>query len=54
MLGSLYMGGVGIDGSCPLSMVLTLEGNRIGSLGLIADGLNQYNDEHARLVLQMV
>jgi transcriptional regulator with GAF, ATPase, and Fis domain len=34
-----------------MSMALKLEGNWIGDLGLIADGLNQYNDEHARLLL---
>jgi transcriptional regulator with GAF, ATPase, and Fis domain len=33
-----------------MSMALKLEGNRIGSLGLVADGLNQYDDEHARLL----
>jgi hydrogenase-4 transcriptional activator len=32
-------------------MALKLEGNRIGDLGLMADGLNQYTDEHARLLL---
>jgi transcriptional regulator with GAF, ATPase, and Fis domain len=31
-------------------MVLNLEGNRVGEVGLIADGLNQYTDEHARLL----
>jgi transcriptional regulator with GAF, ATPase, and Fis domain len=31
-------------------MALRLEGNSIGELGLLADGLNQYNDEHARLL----
>ncbi len=31
-------------------MALKLEGNRIGSLGLVADGLNQYTEEHARLL----
>ena len=31
-------------------MVLNLEGNWIGEVGLIADGLNQYTDEHARLL----
>jgi len=34
-----------------MNMVLTLEGNWIGDLGLVADGLNQYTDEHARLLL---
>jgi len=36
-----------------ISMALKLEGNRIGNLGLVADGLNQYTDEHARL-LQLI
>ena len=31
-------------------MVLELEGNKIGNLGLVADGVNQYTDEHARLL----
>ncbi len=30
--------------------LLKLEGNRIGSLALFADGLNRYKDEHARLL----
>jgi transcriptional regulator with GAF, ATPase, and Fis domain len=34
-----------------MNMTLKLEGNRIGGLGLVADGLNQYTDEHARLLL---
>jgi hydrogenase-4 transcriptional activator len=34
-----------------MSMALKLEGNRIGDIGLVADGLNQYTDEHARLLL---
>jgi transcriptional regulator with GAF, ATPase, and Fis domain len=34
-----------------MAMTLKLEGNRIGNLGLIADSLNQYTDEHARLLL---
>jgi len=34
-----------------MNMALKLEGNWIGDLGLVADGLNQYNDEHARLLL---
>ena len=34
-----------------MNMVLKLEGNWIGDLGLVADGLNQYTDEHARLLL---
>jgi hydrogenase-4 transcriptional activator len=33
-----------------INMALELEGNRIGSLVLVADGLNQYNDKHARLL----
>ncbi|GLI33059.1 MAG: sigma 54-interacting transcriptional regulator [Deltaproteobacteria bacterium] len=33
-----------------MSMVLELEGSRIGNLGLMADGVNQYTDEHARLL----
>ncbi|MFZ2445161.1 MAG: sigma 54-interacting transcriptional regulator [Syntrophobacteraceae bacterium] len=33
-----------------ISMVLELEGNQLGSLGLIADGVDQYTDEHARLL----
>ena len=34
-----------------MNMALKLEGNWIGDLGLAADGLNQYTDEHARLLL---
>jgi hydrogenase-4 transcriptional activator len=34
-----------------MNMALRLEGNWIGDLGLVADGLNQYTDEHARLLL---
>jgi len=34
-----------------MNMALKLEGNWIGDLGLSADGLNQYTDEHARLLL---
>jgi transcriptional regulator with GAF, ATPase, and Fis domain len=34
-----------------MNMALKLEGNWIGDLGLAADGLNQYSDEHARLLL---
>jgi transcriptional regulator with GAF, ATPase, and Fis domain len=34
-----------------MNMALKLEGNWIGDLGLVADGLNQYTDEHARLLL---
>ncbi len=34
-----------------ITMTLKLEGNSIGELGLGADGVNQYNDEHARLLL---
>ena len=33
-----------------MTMALKLEGNSIGDLGLVADGLNQYTDEHARLL----
>jgi transcriptional regulator with GAF, ATPase, and Fis domain len=33
-----------------MSMTLKLEGNSIGQLGLVADGLNQYREEHARLL----
>jgi transcriptional regulator with GAF, ATPase, and Fis domain len=33
-----------------MGMVLELEGNKIGNLGLVADGVNQYTDEHARLL----
>jgi hydrogenase-4 transcriptional activator len=33
-----------------MSMVLELEGNLIGNLGLFAEGVNQYTDEHARLL----
>jgi len=33
-----------------ISMTLKLEGNSIGELGLLADGLNRYNNEHARLL----
>ena len=33
-----------------MSMLLELEGNRIGNLGLFAHGVNQYTDEHARLL----
>ncbi|MCE5336858.1 MAG: sigma 54-interacting transcriptional regulator [Desulfobacteraceae bacterium] len=31
-------------------MILKLEGNQIGNLGMVADGLNQYSEEHARLL----
>jgi transcriptional regulator with GAF, ATPase, and Fis domain len=34
-----------------MSMALELEGNHIGRLGLIADGLDQYTPDHARLLL---
>jgi transcriptional regulator with GAF, ATPase, and Fis domain len=34
-----------------LAMVLELEGKLIGDLWLVADGLNRYTDEHARLLL---
>jgi hydrogenase-4 transcriptional activator len=33
-----------------MSMALKLEGNQIGNLGLMADGVNQYTDEHIRLL----
>jgi len=33
-----------------LNLIMQLEGNRIGSLALYADGLNQYTAEHARLL----
>jgi len=33
-----------------MGMVLELEGNQIGNLGLVADGVNQYTDERARLL----
>lgn len=33
-----------------MSMVLELEGNQLGEVGLIADGLDQYSGEHARLL----
>ena len=33
-----------------IRMTLELEGNQIGSLGIMADGVNQYTDEHARLL----
>ena len=33
-----------------MHMPLELEGNQIGYLGLMADGVNQYTDEHARLL----
>jgi transcriptional regulator with GAF, ATPase, and Fis domain len=36
-----------------MTMTLKLEGNSIGRLGLLADGLNQYNNEHARLLQQL-
>jgi hydrogenase-4 transcriptional activator len=34
-----------------MNMALKPEGNWIGNLVLVADGLNQYTDEHARLLL---
>ncbi len=34
-----------------MSMELKLEGNRIGNLTLVANGLNQYTDEHSKLLL---
>lgn len=33
-----------------IHMALELEGNQIGHLGLIADGVNQYTDAHVRLL----
>jgi transcriptional regulator with GAF, ATPase, and Fis domain len=33
-----------------MHMALRLEGNQIGYLGLMADGVNQYTDKHARLL----
>jgi transcriptional regulator with GAF, ATPase, and Fis domain len=33
-----------------INVILQLEGNQIGTLALFADGLNQYTDEHARLL----
>ena len=33
-----------------MRMVLELEGNRIGTLGLTADGWDRYTGEHARLL----
>jgi hypothetical protein len=33
-----------------MGMVLAVEGNQIGNLGLVTDGVNQYTDEHARLL----
>ncbi len=33
-----------------MSMLLELEGSRIGNLGLVAEGVDQYTDEHARLL----
>lgn len=34
-----------------IHMALELEGNQIGYLGLMADGVNQYTDAHVRLLL---
>jgi transcriptional regulator with GAF, ATPase, and Fis domain len=34
-----------------MNMALKVEGSWIGDIGLVADGLNQYTDEHARLLL---
>jgi transcriptional regulator with GAF, ATPase, and Fis domain len=34
-----------------IHMALELDGNRIGHLGLMADGVNQYTDAHVRLLL---
>ncbi len=33
-----------------MGMVLTVEGDKVGNLGLVTDGVNQYTDEHARLL----
>jgi transcriptional regulator with GAF, ATPase, and Fis domain len=33
-----------------LQMALELEGNKLGYIGLMADGVNQYTDEHVRLL----
>ena len=33
-----------------MNLILQLEGNRIGTLALFADGLNQYTGDHARLL----
>ncbi len=33
-----------------MQMTLALEGNQVGYLGLMADGANQFTDEHARLL----
>ena len=33
-----------------IQMALELEGNQLGYLGLMADGADQYTDEHARLL----
>ena len=42
---------LGLKGSFSfMGMVLELEGNKIGNLGLVADGVNQFTDEHARLL----
>jgi len=42
---------LGINANISLmNVTLQLEGNQIGTLGLYADGLNQYTDEHARLL----
>jgi transcriptional regulator with GAF, ATPase, and Fis domain len=42
---------LGINANISLmNLILQLEGNRIGTLALYADGLNQYTGEHARLL----
>jgi transcriptional regulator with GAF, ATPase, and Fis domain len=42
---------LGLDAKTSLMVhLLKLEGNRIGNLVVFADGLNRYNDEHARLL----
>ena len=42
---------LGVDTNISLmNLILQLEGNQIGTLALYVDGLNQYTDEHARLL----
>ncbi len=36
-----------------ITMALELDGNRVGDLALIADGLSRYTEEHARLLLML-
>jgi transcriptional regulator with GAF, ATPase, and Fis domain len=33
-----------------MAMILELEGNQIGDVAMVADGVNRYTDEHARLL----